>query len=67
MAKVYALRCRDIGVDCDYETRGANPEQVIEHCAEHGRQQHGLRGFGSDLYLKMRAGLRVIDEEQTPG
>lgn len=62
MAKVYFLRCRDVGVDCDFEARGASLDDVIEQCAQHGTEQHGMKGFGPELYSKMRSHLQVVDE-----
>ena len=35
MAKI--VRCREVGVDCDFEARGATEQEVLEKCAEHGR------------------------------
>jgi predicted small metal-binding protein len=59
MPKVYVINCRDVGVNCDFETRGATIEEVMRHCAEHATQNHGMKAFGPELYAKMRACLRV--------
>jgi predicted small metal-binding protein len=63
VAKVYYINCRDVGVDCDFETRGLTIEEVLEHCAEHGKSQHGMRGLGIELFAKMRPHIRVVEEE----
>ena len=62
MAKVYVISCRDAGVDCDFETRGSSLEEVIEKCAEHAIQLHGMKGFGPELYTKMRRCVRTVEE-----
>lgn len=62
MTKTYVLNCRDAGVDCDYEARGANLDEVLQACAEHAIEQHGMKGFGPDLYTKMRRCVRTLDE-----
>ncbi|HLF77053.1 MAG TPA: DUF1059 domain-containing protein [Dehalococcoidia bacterium] len=62
MATVYYLNCGDLGIECDFKTRGEDVEDVIEKCADHGRSEHGIRSFGPELYAKMRANLHVIDE-----
>jgi predicted small metal-binding protein len=62
MAKVYVINCRDAGVDCDFEARGSNLEEVMEKCAQHGIQEHGMKGFGPDLYTKMRRCVRTLEE-----
>ena len=40
MAKI--VRCREVGVDCDFEARGATEEEVLDKAAEHGRTAHGI-------------------------
>ncbi len=62
MAKVYVISCRDAGVECDFEARGATLDEVMQQCADHGIQEHNMKGFGPDLYLKMRRCVKVIDE-----
>ena len=62
MAKVYVINCRDAGVDCDFEARGTSLEEVMEKCAQHGIQEHGMKGFGPDLYMKMRKCVRTLEE-----
>ena len=42
MAKV--IRCKDIGVDCDFEARGETVEEILVECAEHGRDIGGMNG-----------------------
>ena len=62
MAKVYVISCRDAGVECDFEARGATLDEVMQQCADHGIQEHNMKGFGPDLYLKMRRCVKVLDE-----
>lgn len=37
------LRCRDIGVDCDFAARGKTVEEVLNKAAEHARKDHGIK------------------------
>ena len=63
MAKHYYISCKDVGVlDCEYFTTGATVELVVEQCADHARQLHDLKGFGPEIYAKMRPHIRVVDE-----
>jgi len=62
MAKVYVISCRDAGVECDFEARGDTLDEVMQKCADHGISAHNMKGFGPDLYLKMRRCVKVIDE-----
>ena len=62
MGKLFQISCRDAGVDCDFETTGASLDEVLQQCAEHGIAQHNMKGFGPELYTKMRQCVRVIDD-----
>lgn len=63
MAKV--LACRDVGVDCDFVTRGQTEEEIFRQCAKHGRQAHGMEEITPDLSAKMRGYIR--DEKAAKG
>jgi predicted small metal-binding protein len=52
------IRCRDVGVDCDYEARGATVEEVLAQCAEHARNDHGMESIPPELVEKVRAAIR---------
>jgi len=62
MAKVYLISCRDAGVDCDFQARGSSLEEVVQLCAEHAIQEHNMKGFGPELYRKMRGCVKTLEE-----
>jgi predicted small metal-binding protein len=49
MAKV--LRCRDLGVDCDFVASGKTKEEVLKRAAEHARKDHNVKRVTKD-YIK---------------
>jgi len=55
MAKV--VRCRDVGVDCDFEARGQNEQEVLKKCAEHARSAHGMQELSAELTAKVKAAI----------
>jgi len=62
----YYINCRDVGFqDCTFCTEADTIEQVVEQCADHGRTEHGLKGFGPELYAKMRPHIRLTEERNT--
>jgi predicted small metal-binding protein len=62
MAKYYYIDCHEVGyLDCDFCTTAESVELVVEQCAEHGREHHALKGFGLELFAKMRPYIRVRD------
>jgi predicted small metal-binding protein len=56
MSKV--VRCRDVGVDCDFVARGETEQDVLQQCAEHGRKEHGMNELPADLAEKVRGAIR---------
>ncbi len=62
MAEVKYISCREVGVDCDFEAKGATVEEVLKACAEHATTHHGMHAFGPELYNKMRAHIRTVTE-----
>ena len=63
MAKV--VRCRDVGVDCDFVARGETEQDVLNACAEHGRTAHGIETLPQELVEKVRAAIH--EEGQAAG
>jgi predicted small metal-binding protein len=63
MPTVYVINCRDAGVDCDFEARGSTLDEVMQLCADHGIREHNMKGFGPELYLKMRRCVKTMEEE----
>jgi predicted small metal-binding protein len=56
MAKV--VRCRDVGVDCDFVARGDTEQDVLLKCAEHGKEAHGMDKIPPELAQMVRAAIR---------
>ncbi|MSQ27486.1 MAG: DUF1059 domain-containing protein [Dehalococcoidia bacterium] len=50
------------GMHDDFQTRGASKEDVLRRCAEHATANHGMKAFGPELYAKMRARMKEIEE-----
>ena len=65
MAKI--VRCRDIGVDCDFEARGATEQEVLDQSAEHGRSAHGIQELTPDLLMLVLGAIREELEAQAAG
>ena len=66
MAQVFFISCRDAGVDCDFEARASSMDEIMQLCADHGINEHNMKGFGPDLYLRMKRCVKVLDETSNP-
>jgi predicted small metal-binding protein len=62
MAKV--LRCRDVGMDCDFVARGNTEDEILKKAAEHARTSHNMNEIPPELLSKVRS---VIRDEKSAG
>ena len=58
MAK--AIKCRDIGVDCDFEARAETVDELMKKCAEHAQTAHGMKEIPVELVAKVQAAIRTV-------
>lgn len=57
------LRCRDVGMDCDFQAHGKSDDEVMRQAAQHAKEKHGLATIPPDLQAKARA---AIKEQRLP-
>ena len=55
MAKV--MKCRAVGLDCDFVARGENDEQIMTQVAEHAKKDHGMQTISQDVAEKVKASI----------
>ena len=56
MAKM--LRCRDVGMDCDFEARAETEEEILKKAAAHAQAVHNMRDIPKEVLEKVRAAIR---------
>lgn len=54
------LRCRDVGLNCDFEARGTTEEEVLQKAVVHARNVHELTDVPVELATKVRAAIRTV-------
>jgi predicted small metal-binding protein len=54
------LRCRDLGMNCDFEARGNTEEEVLQQASAHARAVHQIAGMSPDLADKVRGAIRTV-------
>jgi predicted small metal-binding protein len=62
MSKI--LKCRDVGIDCDFEARGANEQEILQKAAEHAKSAHNIEQISPELASKVRSVIH--DENEGP-
>jgi len=58
MTKV--LKCKDVGVDCDFEVSGKTVEEVLKKAADHARKDHGIKRVTKDYLDSWRKHVRTV-------
>ncbi|HSF32203.1 MAG TPA: DUF1059 domain-containing protein [Candidatus Tectomicrobia bacterium] len=56
MAKV--LRCKDVGMDCDFEVRATTEDEILRQAGEHAHTAHGMKEIPPEVVAKVRAAIR---------
>jgi len=56
MAKV--LKCRDVGMDCNFEVRAKTEEEILKKAAEHAKTVHNMKEITKEVVEKVRAAIR---------
>ena len=58
MAKV--LRCRDVGMDCDFVAQAETEEEILQLAAAHARMVHDMQEIPAEVMTAVRAAVREI-------
>ena len=58
MAKI--LKCKDVGVDCDFVASGKTVEEVLKKAAEHARKDHNRKKVTKDYLESWRKHIRTV-------
>lgn len=54
------IRCRDIGMNCDFEAQGSSDDEVVQKAAAHARAAHRMNDLSPELAAKVRAAIRTV-------
>ena len=58
MAKV--LRCRDVGMDCDFVVQANTEEEILQHAAAHAHMVHNMQEIPAEVITAVLAAVREI-------
>lgn len=54
------LRCRDVGMDCEFKARGNSEEEVLQQAAAHAWSVHQISEMTPELQAKVRSAIRTV-------
>jgi len=52
------LRCRDVGVDCDFEARGNTEAEILQQASEHAKGCHSGVQMTPELQAKIKTAIK---------
>ena len=52
------LKCRDVGVDCDFEAHGKNEAELLQKAAEHAKGCHQGVQMTPELVAKIKGAIK---------
>lgn len=58
MAKI--LKCKDVGVDCDFVVSGKTEEEVLKKASEHARKDHNIKRVTKDYLDSWRKLIKTV-------
>lgn len=58
MAK--SICCRDVGVDCDFTATADTEESLMQKCAEHAKNAHGMTEIPPELAAVVKAAIKDV-------
>ena len=53
------LRCRDVGMDCDFEAYGRTDDEVVKQAAAHAARVHGITEITPELETRVRSAIHA--------
>jgi len=56
MGKV--LKCRDVGVNCDFEAHGKDDADILRQAAEHAKSCHTETKITPELQAKIKSAIK---------
>ena len=51
------LQCSDLGMQCDFQARGENEQEVMQKAAEHAKSAHNINEITPDLAAQVKSAI----------
>lgn len=55
----YSFKCKDVGMNCGFETSDQNKEGLMGKIANHAKSAHGMASIPADLMKKVEAAIKT--------
>jgi predicted small metal-binding protein len=53
-----SFKCKDIGLDCPFETTAPTEAELMKKIAEHAEKAHGMKTFTPEFLAKVKGAIK---------
>jgi len=53
-----SFACKDIGIDCMFETQGATDQELMRRIIDHAESAHHMQVLSADVILKIQKAIK---------
>jgi len=53
-----SIKCKDVGVDCEFEATAETEEELLKKVAEHAAEVHGMKEISPEMMEKVKAAIK---------
>ncbi len=58
MKKIPSFKCRDIGMNCPFETAGKNEDEIMKKITEHAGKVHNMKTIDRGTMEKIKGAIK---------
>ncbi len=55
----YSFKCRDIGMDCGFETKANEKDSLMKNITSHAKEVHKMDSISPDLAKKVESAIKT--------
>ncbi len=53
-----SITCRDLGMDCSFETTGTTDSEILKKFIEHAKSAHNMPVLSAEVMLKVKKAIK---------
>ena len=58
-----SFTCRDLGIDCSFETVGTTDSEIMKKCRDHFESAHNMHVFTADVIFRVKNVIKKKGED----
>lgn len=53
-----SIKCRDLGMDCSFKTKGVTEPEIIRQLIDHLKSEHDMPFLTAEILFRMKKGIK---------